>query len=121
MPLILDQKLYDKVKQDADKIYEKPSAYKSGWIVKTYKERGGEYGDDNKTKNLKRWFKEKWADVGGQDYPVYRPTKRITKDTPLTPDEIDPNQLREQIILKQKIKGYKNLPKFIPLKGGRLI
>lgn len=38
-----DKNLYNKVKAEADKVYGKPSAYKSGWIVKTYKERGGEY------------------------------------------------------------------------------
>jgi len=46
---------------------------------------------------------------------VYRPTKRINKKTPLTPDEIDPANLKEQIVLKQKLKGKKNLPSFDPL------
>lgn len=112
MPIILDQALYNRVKREADKIYEKPSAYKSGWIVKTYKERGGTYGRDNKPKNLRRWFKEDWADIGGQEYPVYRPHKRVSKDTPLTADEIDPEQAKEQIALKQDIKGEANLPPF---------
>lgn len=116
MPIILDQALYNRIKREADKIYEKPSAYKSGWIVKTYKERGGTYGRDNKPKNLRRWFKEDWGDIGGQEYPVYRPHKRISKDTPLTADEIDPEQAKEQIALKQDIKGEANLPPF-KLKG----
>jgi hypothetical protein len=30
----------------ADKIYSKPSAYKSGYIVKKYKELGGTYSGD---------------------------------------------------------------------------
>jgi len=119
MPIILNQELYDEVKAEADKKYKKNSAYKSGWIVKTYKERGGEYKDDDKPKDLKRWFKEDWTDIGGQDYPVYRPTKRISKDTPLTADEIDPEQLKKQIVLKQQIQGNKNLPKF--MKGTGLI
>ena len=112
MPKILNQKLYDDVKKEADKVYQKSSAYKSGWIVKTYKSRGGLYGNDDKPKNLKRWFKEKWGDIGGKSYPVYRPFKRINKDTPLTVNEIDPNQAKQQIKLKQKIRGDKNLPKF---------
>jgi hypothetical protein len=112
MPIILDQALYNRIKREADKIYEKPSAYKSGWIVKTYKSRGGAYEDDNKPKNLGRWFKEDWGDIGGQDYPVYRPTKRVSKETPLTADEIDPKQAKEQIALKQDIKGEANLPAF---------
>jgi len=112
MPVIVNQTLYNQVKDDADKLYKKPSAYKSGWIVKTYKERGGTYEDDNQKKNLQRWFKEQWGDIGGKDYPVYRPTKRITKDTPLTVDEIDPKQAKKQIALKQIIKGESNLPPF---------
>lgn len=116
MPTILNQSLYDAVKREADKKYDKPSAYKSGWIVKTYKERGGKYADDNKPKNLKRWFKEDWVDIGNQDYPVYRPTKRISKETPLTASEIDPQQATQQIALKQRIRCDANLPPFIPAK-----
>lgn len=109
---ILNPELYEKVKKIADETYKKPSAYKSGFIVKKYKELGGKYSDDQETKPLKRWFKEEWKDIGNEDYPVYRPTKRISKETPLTIDEIDPKQLKEQIKLKQIIKGEKNLPKF---------
>jgi hypothetical protein len=112
MPTVLDQKLYDTVKAEADKIYNKSSAYKSGYIVKTYKARGGRYENDNKPRNLGRWFKEEWQDIGNKNYPVYRPTKRINKLTPLTVSEIDPTQAKKQIELKQKIKGNKNLPPF---------
>ena len=113
MPEILDKKLYSEVRAEADKVYAKHSAYKSGWIVKTYKDRGGRYRDDKKPKNLARWFREEWVDIGKKDYPVYRPTKRISKETPLTASEIDPAFAKKQIALKQKIKGTKNLPKFI--------
>lgn len=112
MPVIVNKDLYNQVKKEANKIYGKPSAYKSGWIVKTYKQRGGTYKDDSQPKTLERWFKEEWGDIGGQDYPVYRPFKRITKDTPLTANEIDPKQAKEQIKLKQVIKGEANLPPF---------
>lgn len=112
MGKILDTILYNKVKREADKKYKKPSAYKSGWIVKTYKERGGKYQEDDKEKKLKRWFREDWKDVGGKEYPVYRPTIRINKNTPLTVQEINKKNLKKQIKLKQKIKGDKNLPKF---------
>jgi len=112
MPIVVDTELYNLVKQKADTLYSKPSAYKSGWIVKTYKENGGRYQDDNKPKNLKRWFKEKWEDVGHQEYPVYRPTVRVNKNTPLTINEIDKTNLKKQIKQKQIIKGDKNLPPF---------
>ena len=109
----VDKDLYEKVKKEADEKYTKPSAYKSGWIVKRYKELGGEYtGKKPKETGLERWFKEEWEDIGDKDYPVYRPKKRITKDTPLTKQEIDPKNLKEQIKLKQKLKGDKNLPPF---------
>lgn len=110
----LDLKLYEEVKSEADKIYKKSSAYKSGWIVKNYKERGGKYSLPEKPKNvgLDRWYKEEWKDVGNLDYPVYRPTKRINKHSPLTLSEIDRKQLIQQILLKQEIKGDENLPKF---------
>jgi len=111
MPKVLDPYLYKSAKNKANKIYKKPSAYKSGFIVKTYKELGGRYGNDNKEKTLKRWFKEKWQDVGHQKYPVYRPTIRINKNTPLTIYEIDKKDLTKKIKLKQKIKE-KNLPPF---------
>jgi hypothetical protein len=112
MPTPIDKVLYEKVKKYADTIYAKPSAYKSGFIVKTYKENGGKYLDDGSSKNLERWFQEKWADIGRQDYPVYRPTIRVNKETPLTASEIDPANAKKQIALKQKIKGTSNLPPF---------
>lgn len=113
MPKIDDQNLYDRVKKYADYIYLKPSAYKSAFVVKTYKSLGGTYTDDNEPKNLKRWLKEDWKDVGGLEYPVFRPTKRISKKTPLTVNEINRSNLKKQIKLKQIIKGDFNLPKFV--------
>ena len=110
MPIIDNPPLYEKARKIADSKYSKPSAYKSGYIVKLYKEMGGTYTDDNKAKNLKRWFKEDWKDIGGLDYPVYRPTIKVSSKTPLIPSEI--SNLKEQIALKQKIKGKKNLPPF---------
>jgi hypothetical protein len=112
MPIIDNPKLYERVKTYADKIYKKSSAYKSGFIVKTYKELGGTYTDDNQPKNLARWYKEIWRDIGNKEYPVYRPTKRINSKTPLTVDEIDKEDLKKQIAKKQIIKGDTNLKPF---------
>jgi len=112
MPTPKDPALYERVKKEADGKFDKPSAYKSGWIVKTYKDRGGTYSGAKPKKGLTNWYASKWKDVGDGDYPVYRPTKRVSKDTPLTVDEIDPKNLREQIALKQIIKGDANLPPF---------
>lgn len=107
-----DQELYDQVKRLAKAVYKKPSAYRSGFIIKKYKELGGTFKDDHKPRNLKRWFLEEWTDVGHGAYPVYRPTRRVSKKTPLTVSEIDEHDLRKQIRLKQKIRGEHNLPAF---------
>ena len=110
--MINNQELYDKVKLYADSVYKKNSGYKSGFIQRIYKLNGGTYTDTKKEKPLQRWFKEAWSDIGHKDYPVYRPTIKVNKKTPLTVNEIDPDQLKKQIKLKQKIKGESNLPKF---------
>ena len=105
--------LYEKAKAIVNKSYPKHSAYRSGAYVKKYKEMGGEYEDEPDGKRpLERWFKEDWKDVGNKEYPVYRPTKRISKDTPLTPEEIDPENLKLQVKEKQKIRGERNLSAF---------
>jgi hypothetical protein len=112
MPVIDNPKLYAMAKKCAEAVYTKPSAFRSGYIVKKYKELGGTYSDDKSPKKLKQWFAEKWQDVGGREYPVFRPTVRVNKTTPLTVQEVSPSNLKKQIELKQKIKGAKNLPKF---------
>ena len=114
MPTPTNPKLYQRAKEEADEKYSKPSAYKSGYIVKRYKEMG-KYKEDDHEKNLKTWFQSQWVDLThGHGYPVYRPTIRVNKNTPLTISEIDPKNLKEQIKLKQIIKGKKNLPPFKP-------
>tara|TARA_R100001463_G_scaffold70960_2_gene124724 strand:- start:1772 stop:1936 length:165 start_codon:yes stop_codon:yes gene_type:complete len=42
-PVPTNPQLYARVKAEAGRKYDKPSAYKSGYIVKTYKARGGKY------------------------------------------------------------------------------
>jgi len=114
----LNKKLYEKAKEIVYPRYKKPSAYRSGAVVKLYKDLGGKFKDNN-GRPLARWFKEEWKDVGKQSYPVYRPTKRITKDTPLTAKEIDPENLQLQISEKQKIRGDSNLKPFEAKGSGR--
>jgi len=119
MPTPVDQQMYERAKAYVRQHYKKPSAYASGAIVKKYKaefkKKYGEkepYKEDEEHHNLQKWFQEDWKDVGHKDYPVYRPTKRIDASTPLLPKEI--SNLKEQIELKQKIKGKSNLPPFKP-------
>ncbi len=111
MPEPIDKKLYNKVKKLADKKFESPtSVYKSSWIVKEYKKLGGQYeGEKTPNKGLTRWYKEEWVDLKkplgsnlgyekcgrnkpkkDDEYPLCRPSKRITKETPKTYKEINP-------------------------------
>jgi Family of unknown function (DUF5872) len=115
MPIILHPDLYEIAKKRADLVYSKPSAYKSMAIQKFYKQLGGRFADDHKQRNLTRWINERWIDIGHKPYPVYRPTIRVNQQTPLTIYEIDQKNLQKQIKLKQKIKGNKNLPPFMPI------
>jgi hypothetical protein len=119
MPTPSNPELYEKIKKEVWDQYKKPSAYRSGQLVKKYKEAGGKYLEDNEEKNLARWFAENWQRVGPfkndeKSYPVYRPTKRISEKTPLTVEEIDPIDLMMKSIQKQKIKGKENLKPFKP-------
>lgn len=115
-PEPIDKQLYEFAKMTADQVYSTPSAYKSAYIVKLYKDLGGRYKGDRERGDLSRWFAEQWRDVNpektARSYPVYRPTKRITKDTPLTVQEVKPADLREKAKLKQKLK-QKKLPPFV--------
>jgi len=101
-------KLYSRVKSRIYKKYPKHSAYRSGLLVQAYKkEFAAKYGKTRspykgkKTPNsgLSRWFREKWqSDAGKTGYTskssVYRPTQRITKDTPTTFSELTPSMIK---------------------------
>lgn len=103
----LDTKLYNKVKQEAKQRFQRwPSLYGSAWVSKEYKRRGGTYHTSSKRQltdtGVNRWFREEWVQVlpyvtAGKRVPcgsrkgsgkACRPLKRITKDTPITLDEI---------------------------------
>jgi len=82
----LDQDLYDSVVAEAKRKFAVwPSAYASGWVVKTYKERGGRYAGAGRKERtgLTKWFGENWVDLsrptadGG-----YEPCGRKRSDDP---------------------------------------
>lgn len=127
MPTPTNEHLYEDVKKFIMNKYKKNSAFASGAIVKEYKRRGGKYKADNKPAKLKRWFDEKWVDVNpilgvknAEAYPLFRPTVRVNKDTPLTVQEIPISNLNKQYQLKQRIKDKGQLPDFKEKKGGKL-
>ena len=124
MPEPINKELYEQVKKKIMASYKKNSAFASGAIVKEYKRLGGKYKQDGSPRPLKRWFEEKWVDVNpllgitnDNAYPVFRPTIKISKDTPTLLQDIPVKTLQEQFKLKQKIKGDANLPRFKEKEG----
>lgn len=103
-----DTKLYNKIKKEVYKQHPNHSAYRSGILVKTYKNKfSKKYGNKkspylgNKTrkKGLTRWFDEKWVNQRGEvgykyKNDIYRPSKRITKKTPVTHKELTKKQIK---------------------------
>ena len=83
----------------------KPSAYRSGLLVKKYKEEylkkhknSDAYTGNRNNSNLKRWFDEKWMNQNGKvgyqkKDDVYRQTIRINNKTPTTFNELTKSQI----------------------------
>ena len=132
---VTDQKLYKRVKRAAgDKFESKTGIYKSAWIVREYKKRGGKFkrgsNKTSKKSGLKGWFKEKWIDLNRpirnrqgkvigyeacgrsnkkQAYPLCRPSHRISRSTPRTYKEISKRSINKAKKQKSKVKGSKNI------------
>lgn len=113
MPEPRDKILYEKIKNEITSKY-KPSAYRSGMIVKNYKDA---YENKYKSKNayignrynsnLNRWFNEKWLNQRGvvgyqQKGDIYRPSVKVNKDTPITFAELSKKQIEKARVEKAK-------------------
>ena len=123
MNVPVDKKLYNKIKKDIYRKNPKHSAYRSGMIVQTYKKRFGEKygkkkpykGRKTQKRGLKRWFKEKWVNQRGEvgykyKNDIYRPSKRITKKTPITHKELTKKEIkkaRKEKYTKGRVKRFK--------------
>ena len=98
-----DTILYNKVKEDAKKRFKRyPSLYASSWIIRKYKERGGNYHGTKTSDGTTQWYLEQWVMVipflkSGKvvecgsplkDGKACRPLKRINKSTPVTLPEL---------------------------------
>ena len=104
-----NQKLYDRIKAKVYKDNPKHSAYRSGQIVSQYKKAGGTYEGKKPTGGLTRWYKEDWrTEKGKKTYKeggtIFRPTKRITKDTPKTMGELTKAE-KAKAVKEKKTKG----------------
>ena len=125
MAIPTDQKLYDSVKAKVYKKMPKHSAYRSGILVKEYKEafkkkhgtkKSPYKGKEKSNAPLKRWFKEDWKNQrGGTGYKkkgdVYRPTKRVNKKTPATFKELSKKEIKAAQKEKKKtgrVKKFKD-------------
>jgi hypothetical protein len=128
----LDLDLYNKVKEMANKKFKSPTGiYRSMWISKRYTDLGGLYDKPkSKTKSkVVRWLDEKWVDMNqpilrdkqivgykkcgtpnkqNNLYPLCRPSKRITKDSPKTYQEIGKKKIEKANKLKQILKNEGN-------------
>lgn len=119
---VKDAALYSRVRAEADLIFlARSSIYRSAWIVREYKKRGGLYksvvGVQQDAVGLRRWFAEKWVDVNrpkqpcgrrypndSQKYPLCRPTVRVSAATPLTVAEIGRRRIMAANRRKQVIR-----------------
>jgi hypothetical protein len=115
---VLDVELWKQAKKQANLIYSKPSAYKSGFIVSYYKNHGGKFRNKKSATSvgLKRWFKEKWVNQHGKvgyehKNDVYRPSKRITASTPTTWSELSASQIKKASREKAKTGRVKRFNK----------
>ncbi len=133
----VDQDLYDKIKKEATRKFQSPSGiYRSSWIVREYKKRGGRYsGNKPKQSGLKRWYRERWIDLNrpivntkgkvidyedcGRSprqmksrrvkYPLCRPTYRITSKTPRTYKELTQKSISRAKRQKSRVRSHKNI------------
>ena len=116
MPTPRDKALYERVKKRIYKQYKTHGAYRSAALVKEYKKAYGRkygpkaspyIGKKNTKKGIARWMREKWTDQYGKPYAskpnsVFRPSKKITKKTPITWKQLNKRQVRSAIKEKQK-------------------
>jgi hypothetical protein len=115
-----DEILYNNIKKIIFKKNPINSAYRSGTLVKEYKKQfTKKYGTTNSYKGtnenigLTRWFREQWTNQRGnigyeKKGDIYRPTKRITKDTPKTFKQLS----KAQIAKAQKKKKNGRVDRF---------
>ena len=101
-PRPADPQLYERTRARLYAEMPKHSAYRSGLLVQRYKAAGGTYVGAKPKPNdggLARWFAEEWSNQdGGTGYSkkgdIYRPTVRVSADTPSTFSELTAAQVR---------------------------
>lgn len=123
MTIPTDIILYEKIKTDIYNKYPNHSAYRSGLLVRKYKEEFSRLYPNyepyitpkNENIGLNRWFNEKWTNQRGEvgykyKSDIYRPNKKITDDTPTTFNELSKeeiNKARRQKYTLGRVKVFK--------------
>ena len=94
--------LYARIRVEVYKEMPTHSAYRSATLVRRYKDSGGMYKGKKPTEGegLRRWLKEDWRNQrGGVGYQkkgdVYRPTRRVNSQTPITFGELTAAEVRK--------------------------
>lgn len=134
----VNKSLYKYVKRLADKKFlSKTGVYKSSWIVREYKRRGGKYSGKRpsyKSSGLRRWYKERWIDLNRPirnskgkivgykscgrksaklrskgSYPLCRPSKKVTLRTPKTVKSLSKRSIIRAKRQKSKLKHRGNV------------
>lgn len=103
-----DPALYNRVKARVYSQNPKHSAYRSGMVVKAYKQAFSKkhgasrspYRGSRRSGSLSRWFKEKWVNQRGEvgykyKSDIYRPSVRVNRRTPKTHRELSPSALKK--------------------------
>ncbi len=133
-PKPTDPKLYQKIKEKIYKEQPKHSAYRSGRLVSEYKrayckkygaraspyikqqqQRMGPHTKKSPT-GLTRWFAEEWRNSRGEvgykyENDVYRPTKRISQETPITFSELSATRIAKARAQKKRTGRVVNFRK----------
>ena len=106
MSIPTDPILYGQIKEYLWQRYPVNSAYRSGMLVRRYKEAfeakhnhdGAYLSARRPDSGLTRWFAEEWRNQRGEvgykyKSDIYRPTRRITARTPTTFSELTPGEI----------------------------
>lgn len=113
---VKNQALYNRIKSQIHTRLKKQGKgwgmYSSSELSKKYKEAGGTYTGKKPTNSEgQRWYKEKWKDEKGNDCgssknkgtKKCRPTVRVNKKTPVTWNEMSPNEKKRSVNEKKRV------------------
>lgn len=102
---VINKKLYEDIKNESNTIYKRHGLYRSAWIAKEYKARGGKYKNSKLSVNtgITRWLEgENWVQLipylkynkivkcgssMGENIAC-RPLNRVDSETPITINEL---------------------------------